>query len=137
MGARGRRSASELAIIPFQPKPEVRHPEPPKGLTSDQAQIWRTIVASVQPDWFTPSNSPLLEAYVRHVAASQRIAALIEVEEASDAFNLADFNRLLAMQERESRALASLATKLRISRSAVDDRRKAPKPPSGPRPWEG
>src|SRR5215213_6608108 len=135
MGTRGRRSASELAIIPFQPKPEVRHPEPPKGLTSDQAQIWRTVVASLPTDWITPSNSPLFEAYCRHTAASRRIADMIAIEEQSAAFNLADYGRLLTMQERETRALSALATKLRLARSSVDDRRRAPTPPGGPRPW--
>jgi hypothetical protein len=77
-----------------------------------------------------------MAGYVRHIVAARRVARLIEVEEASDAFNLDDFGRLLAMQERETRALATLATKLRLARSSVDDRRKAPTPPRGPRPWE-
>jgi hypothetical protein len=137
MGARGRPSASELAVVRLQTEPGAEPPDPPAGLTGEAAQVWRDIVASLPPDWVSVANSPLMEGFCRHVAASRRVAQLIEVEEASDAFNLDDFGRLLAMQERETRAMATLATKLRLARSSVDDRRKAPKPPSGPRPWEG
>jgi len=105
-------------------------------LTHDQAAVWRDIVASLPADWVSRGNAPLMAGYVRHVTAARRIARLIEVEEASDAFNLDDFGRLLAMQERETRALAALATKMRLARSTVDDRRRPPTPPGGPRPWQ-
>jgi hypothetical protein len=71
------------------------------------------------------------------VTAARKIAELISAEEASDTFNLDDFGRLLGMQERETRALSTLATKLQLARSTVDNRRTAPKAPSHPKPWEG
>jgi len=77
-----------------------------------------------------------MAAFCRHVTAARRIAELIEVEDKSDAFNFAYYGQLLSMQERESRAMATLATKLRLARSSVDDRRKSPKTPSHPKPWE-
>jgi hypothetical protein len=137
MGARGRPSAAERAVIPFPTEPEALRPGPPADLTGDQAEVWRDIVASLPADWVSVANAPLMAAFCRHVTAARRIARMIEAGEQSDAFNLDDFNRLLAMQERETRALSTLATKMRLARSAVDDRRKAPTPPRGPRPWEG
>src|SRR5918994_44768 len=129
MGARGRPSAAERAVIPFRTEPEARRPDPPPELTEAQAEVWTSIVRSVQPDWFSAPNFPLLASFCRHVVASRKIASLIEVAEASDAFDLAGYGQLLSMQERETRALSTLATKMRLARSAVDDRRKAPTPP--------
>src|SRR5215210_2842313 len=120
MGARGRPSAAELAVIPFPTEPEALRPGPPADLTGDQAVVWRDIVESLPADWVSRANAALMAAYCRHVVAARRIARLLEVEEASDAFNLDDFGRLLAMQERETRALAALATKMRLARSSVD-----------------
>jgi len=135
MGARGRPSRAELSVVAFE-EAEARRPGPPADLAADPAKVWRDIVESVPADWVTPANAPLMASYVRHVVAGRRIARLIEVEEASDAFNLTNYARLLGLQERESRTLATLATKLRLARSSVDDRRTAPKAPSHPKPWE-
>jgi hypothetical protein len=135
MGARGRPSRAELAVVPFKAA-EARRPDPPAELTKAQAEVWTSIVASLPADWVSVANAPLMAAFCRHVTAARRIARRIEAEEQSDAFNLASYGQLLSMQERESRAMATLATKLRLARSSVDDRRKAPKPTSGPRPWE-
>jgi hypothetical protein len=88
------------------------------------------------PTWFSRQAYPLLVAYCRHTVAARRVAELIEIEEASSAFNLENFEKLLKMQEREGRAVGSLATKMRLSRSSVDDRWQQPTAPSGPRPWQ-
>ncbi len=136
MGARGRPSRAKLSVVAFE-EAEARRPGPPADLAADPAKVWRDLVASLPADWVSVANAPLMAAFCRHVTAARRIAELIEVEEKSDAFNLASYGQLLSMQERESRAMATLATKLRLARSSVDDRQKAPKPPSGPRPWKG
>ena len=136
MGARGRPSRASLQVVPFRTEPEARRPDPPADLTGDQAKVWRDIVESLPADWVSKANAPLMAGFCRHVTAARRVARLLEVEEASDAFNLANYGQLLAMQERETRALSTLATKMRIARSTVDDRRKPPMSPGGPRPWQ-
>jgi hypothetical protein len=87
-------------------------------------------------DWFPRQTHPLLAAFVRHVVASRRIAELISAEEATAEIDLARFGLLLGMQEREGRALTSLASKMRFNQASIHDRRKAPKAPSHPKPWE-
>jgi hypothetical protein len=77
-----------------------------------------------------------LSSYVRHATAARRIAALIEAEEQSDDFSLADYARLLALQERESRSLAMLAVKLRVCKSAFDVRWKQATAPATGKPWQ-
>jgi hypothetical protein len=136
MGARGRPSRAELSVVGFE-EAEARCPDAPADLTAEQGAEWRAIVERMPAEWFPRQTHPLLAAYCRHTAASRRIAQLIAAEEASDAFSLANYNLLLGMQEREGRALTSLASKMRLNQASLHDRRKAPKPPSGPRPWEG
>ena len=136
MGARGRPSRAELAVVPFKAA-EARRPDPPPELTEAQAEVWTSIVESLPADWVSKANAPLMAGFCRHVTAARQIARLIEVAEASNAFNLGRYGQLLSMQERETRTLSTLATKLRLARSTVDDRRRTPTPPGGPRPWEG
>jgi hypothetical protein len=106
-------------------------------LTGEQRAEWLAIVSCLPPNWFPRQAYPLLVQYCRHVVASRRIAQLVEIEEGSDAFDPESYDRLLKMQERETKALAALAVKMRLSRSAVDDRWNQPRPAAtGPKPWQ-
>ncbi len=114
MGKRGRKSAAELGVILGIPQ----RPDPPRELTPEQAEEWRGIVAALPVDWFSRAIWPLLCAYCRHVCNARQIAALIEAAHNGDLTDrkaLMRFNRLLAMQERQSAALASLATRMRLT----------------------
>lgn len=65
----------------------------------------------------------MLELYCRHVTNARVIAEeLANFERAwmADDDGLKRYDRLLAMAERESRAASSLATRLRITRQAVE-----------------
>jgi hypothetical protein len=50
-------------------------------------------------------------------------------------FVLQDYNRLLNMQERESRAIASMTTKLRLSHQATKRQERTAKSTMHRRPW--
>ncbi|MEN1729403.1 MAG: hypothetical protein AAGJ52_13285 [Pseudomonadota bacterium] len=52
------------------------------------------------------------------MVTSRRIAELIEQTMEQEDVDLADYDRLLKMQEREARMMASLATRLRITKQA-------------------
>ncbi|MDR5776574.1 MULTISPECIES: hypothetical protein [unclassified Caballeronia] len=72
---------------------------------------------------FSATHAPLLEMYCRHVVNARTIAdELLNFERAWLARDdgLKRYDRLLAMSERESRAASSLATRLRITRQAVE-----------------
>lgn len=70
------------------------------------------------------------------MVAARSVAQLIERAEASEEFDLAEYDKLLHVQEREGRAITSLATKMRISQQAIVRAEKARKPPLTKKPWE-
>jgi hypothetical protein len=109
----------------------------PSELTKEQAGIWNAVAAAEPADWFSGSTKPLLVQYCRHIFAARRIAEMVATLEAEIAAKSAEqserltimlsavkaFDRLQKMQERESRAIASLATKMRISQQATTNHR--------------
>lgn len=135
MRTRGRKSAASLSVISGSGIEPVRRPEPPEELTDEQAGEWRSICNSLPADWFRRETYALLAQYCRHVVTSRRIAQLIEAAEAASEFDLLEYDRLGKMAERESRILASLATKMRISQQATYDKSKK-KPTQAKRPWD-
>ena len=54
-----------------------------------------------------------------------------------DGFNVKHYDRLLKMQEREGRAITSLATKMRISQQATLTKRADKGTRGSRKPWEG
>jgi hypothetical protein len=119
---RGRKSIAQKqaeALISRMDRPRAPH-----DLTDEETEFWAAIVDSLPADWFTPSTLPLLTQYCRHSVQSRKIAELIERASSSPDLELADYDRLLKMQQRESAALASLATKMRISQQSTYDKSK-------------
>jgi hypothetical protein len=95
------------------------------------------VVDSKPADWFGPDSVPILTEYVRAAAVCDRLAGSIErvLDEDSDA----DLGDLLAWRDRESRRLANLATKLRLtqqSRYTPQSAATADKKAKGARPWQ-
>jgi hypothetical protein len=141
MGARGPKSAAELTAIGPGGVAIARRLPPPAELTEEQAETWRAIVNAHPAGWITAGSAPVLAQLCRHVTAARRVAAWIARLEADDGeFDGDLWLRLLARQEAEGRALAALATKLRLTpqarytpKSAATAARPAP---DGPRPWE-
>ena len=138
MGERGRKSAASLAVI----SGGTERPEPPEDLTPGQAEEWRAIVKRLPADWFPRETHALLANFCRHVTAARFISRLrshFEPDWCNDAEGLERFNKLSLMAERESRALATLATKLRISQQAQRTPgaagTAARKSPGARRPW--
>lgn len=131
---RGRRSAAELSVVPIASV--LRRPDVPDELTDEQAAEWRDIVDRMPADWFTRETYPLLAQYCRHVVSSRRVAQLVATYEADgNALDLEQYDRLLKMQEREGRAMSSLATRMRITQHSTYDKSKK-KPLVAKRPWE-
>jgi hypothetical protein len=109
----------------------------PEDLTKEETTLWNKIVATEPPDRFNEVTKLLLAQYCRHISAARHTADLIkecraEIEKLftepsglahikSPEFKALD--RLLKMQERESRAMASLATKLRITQQTTINKR--------------
>lgn len=112
MGERGPKNQIETTVVPLQ---SVNRPKPPALLSAEQVDIWNTVVDSLPADWFRPESIEVLVQYCRHAVAARRVAELIKQAETETGFDVQEYDRLLKMQEREGRALSSLATRLRIT----------------------
>jgi len=135
MGARGRKSSAELSVIGPRGLVQVDRPKPPVELSDEQADEWRAVVNQQPAERFTREMHGLLSAHCRHVVALRRIGQLIDETERSEEFDLDNYDRLLKMQERESRCIASLAVRLGFAYSTAYEKRK-PKRSSTKRPYE-
>jgi hypothetical protein len=129
-----RKSAAALAIVPKLVQPR---PEPPEGLTEEQADEWRAIVNQLPPDWFPRESHALLIAYVKHVSDLKRISRWLDQfrdEWMLSSDGVARYDKLLTMREREGRALSSLATRMRLTQHSRVSKEKGTKQ-AAPIPW--
>jgi hypothetical protein len=133
-------SSSALAVK--TPIEVVQRPDAPYDLTDEESQEWWAIVNDLPADWFPRHTHSLLGQYCRHVVNSRRIARLIEqaLSPPSDdepaKIDLGEYDKLLAMQEREGRAMSSLATRMRLTQQATVRAESAKKPKQVKRPWD-
>src|SRR5512139_3057838 len=138
MGVRGRKSAGDLMMM-GSPVDIVERQKAPHDLTDEETEVWAAIVAAEPADWFTISTRPILGQYCRHVVAARRVAELIERAGSDKNTSVADYDRLLGMQERESRTLTILATKMRLTQQSITNHRGSRKMGTGTlakKPWE-
>jgi hypothetical protein len=117
MKQQGRKSKA-AAVIPFPVS--GGHPPPP-DLTTEEAAIWMDITARMPRDWFAVQNLPLLTQYCRHTARASHIAKMITEYEKNPEGMAGQYDTLLKMQGRETANLCSLATKMRLAQSAIDE----------------
>lgn len=146
MKQRGRISskALEIAEISVGALDRVERQRPPHDLTDEEVEVWVSIVNTEQADWFSPGNVPLLTQLCRHVVHARRVAELLEralssvdPETKKPTLAIQDYDRLLKMQERESGAMMSLATKLRITNQSITNQRGNFRKTAAKEPWEG
>ena len=125
MGIRGPKSNAALAVVPSSVVDVVHRPGPPAELTAEQSQEWLAVVNRLPAEWFQRETFGMLAQYCRHVVSARKIAQLLEkVEKSEEAFDVAEYDRLLKMQEREGRAMSSLGTRMRITQQSTYDPRK-------------
>lgn len=134
MGTRGRKSAASLEVAAVGAVEAVQRPDAPYDLTDEQSEEWWAVVNRLPADWFPRETHALLAQYCRHVIAARRVSQLVAACEAEADLDLARYDALLRMQEREGRALSSLATRLRITQQATVSP-KARKPGMVRKPW--
>lgn len=116
MGARGRKSGTELATV--APVGVVHRPEPPLELTPEQSDAWCRIVDAMPADWFSAENHPLLKQYVRAEVEARRISQLIDQECARDDLDVSAYIELLKAQNQQSTVLKTLAASMRLAQQA-------------------
>lgn len=137
---RGRKTTG--ALMAHSPSLAVERLRPFAHLSDAEQQVWLEVVNDQPADAFTAVHGPMLELYARHIVQSRVIAdELANFERAwlATEDGLKRYDRLLAMAEREGRAASSLATRMRITRQAIDQQtvaRKLVKHSKAPKPWE-
>lgn len=95
----------------------------PAHISEAERGVWLEVVGDQPADAFSATHAPLLELYCRHIVQARILAdELTNFDRAwmADDDGLKRYDRLLGMAERESRAASSLATRLRITRQAVE-----------------
>ena len=134
---RGRPSAASQALATMPaPLERVARQKPPHDLTDEEVEVWSAVVDTEPADWFSPSTVPLLAQYCRHVVAAKRIAELIERATSDKDLAVSDYARLLKMQREESKVIASMATKMRISQQGTTNHRGNKVSKAARKPWE-
>jgi hypothetical protein len=139
---RGRQSAASTAVRPAVSLLSTQRLSAPLHISDAEMAVWHEVVNDQPADAFTATHAPILEMYCRHVVNGRILAdELINFDRSwlADDDGLKRYDKLLAMSERESRAASSLATRLRITRQAIDQQTVARKLNNHSRtkkPWE-
>jgi len=93
--------------------------EPPDDLTPRQAEIWRLVTASEDPDFFaTGVTRGLLADYCRRRETAEKISEFINLFEAAwlkDDDGVFRYKQLLQLRDMEVKGATSLAVKLRLT----------------------
>lgn len=124
-----------MTVAKASPVEAIQRPDAPYDLNDEQSEEWWAVVNRMPAEWFPRETHGLLTQYCRHVVAARRVAQLLRDCESGAELDVELYDRLLKMQEREGRALSSLATRLRITQQATVSP-KTRKPTMAPPPWE-
>ena len=138
MGQRGRTSGAALSVVAGT---EIDgRPRAPSDLTEYQRDVWERTVANEAADVFrTAALQQLLKEYCRHVETADRLSKQADLWTADGSnHSIQDIDVLLRMRDRETKALADKATKLRLtnqSRYTPNAAGTAAKKSSEEKPW--
>lgn len=136
MGTRGRKSSAELSILTMPTLETIMRPDAPYDLTDEQADEWRAVVNRMPADWFPRETHGMLTQYCRHVVTARRVAHLVAQAESAAELDVKMLDKLYGMQEREGRAISSLATRMRVTQQATTKHEQARKPSMVKKPWQ-
>lgn len=115
MVQRGRKSAESLSAVTIIPG---QRPPPPPELTKEQAAAWKAVVGRMPVEWFDAPAQILLTEFCRHSAICGIISQQIDsypVDQITTEEGCDRYDKLGRMLDRHSKAVAMLATKLRIA----------------------
>ena len=119
MGARGRNSS--LGLIANLDA--AKRPDPPPTLGEEAAQEWRSVVAGLPPDWFSPENFAMLEQRCNHVVWMRTTAALTN-EAVKGKIKPEVFAGLMRLATLQARTLLQLDAAMRLTQQSSHDKKK-------------
>lgn len=118
MEGRGRKSVASLTVVSSNIS-ALKRPEPPSDLTDEQSGEWVAVVNRLPADWFPRETHPVLVSYVRHIVAGRHVAQLISKLEKSTEVDIDEYDKLLKLQERETRAITACARSMRLTQQTT------------------
>lgn len=139
MTKRGKTSLAELVTPKAQVLEAFHVPDAPYHLTDEQAEICRQVAndPGLPPDWYTQKNFDLLAIHCVHVINGRRVSKMIEnLMAAIGDLDLKQYDDLLRMQERESRAIMATMTQMRTTHQALYDKKIKLNAKTVKKPWE-
>lgn len=120
----------------------IQRVEPPSSLTAAEKKMWREVVATRPPSWFSEEHFPLLEQYCRHKTVCDRLSkeiAAFTPKQLKQKYELMRYSRLLTMQSKQSQALIRLARAMRLTQQSTYGKKKAFRQrgiAQGRKPWQ-
>lgn len=122
MAKPGKKSHAELSAklsLVSQLPDGLKRPKPPEQMTARQKEIWQTIVESEPVEWFqSAATQGMLHDLCCHRESVEQISAVL-AEFKSEWIKAADgakrYQELTRMRQNETKAAASIATKLRLT----------------------
>ena len=116
MQQRGRKSTAALSVVVSNID---GRPKAPADLTSDQAEVWERVVQGEPADQFrTAALQQLLKEFCRHTDTAHRLSEQVDRAMEGTYLSMSELDTLLRMRDRETKALADKATKLRLTNQA-------------------
>lgn len=139
---KGRKSTAEMSVVTTVHFNE--RPSPPDELNERQAEIWKEIVASEEPRFFsTAALKSLLVSYCQRKEAAELISKVISTfkpEWLRSEDGAKRYKELLQMRDLEMRGFVGIATKLRLTNQSRYTPQAAATAAKhavhGTRPWE-
>ena len=134
MKQRGKKSA--LSVVQNNAITATDRPQPLSELTPEQRNEWIEVVNSLPAEWFPAETHGVLAQWCRHSVSARHVSQMIDTMEGQSQIDITEYDKLLKMQERESRILLSLATKMRMTQQATYHPEKSKGKGKVNRPWE-
>jgi len=97
----------KVAVIPGKGRPD------PTGVDRKAGKVWRKIVDSMPDGWFGPEVIPILRCLCSAVATWEEVDA--QIPEVRAQRDWATLDTLTRLQERQSKVIGDLSTRLRLT----------------------
>ena len=111
---------SQAALL-TKPVPSERvRPDVPFELRDEsEAEVWRSVVNALPPDWFTSANQYLLIRFCKQVIMARWIDELLHDELAKKRQNRQLIAKFARLQLSSTVNIARLSTKMRLAQQSV------------------
>jgi len=129
-----RKSTAALSIVGADGVVEtLKRPKAPAELTLDEANEWRELINVLPADQYSPDVYPVLIQLCRHKVNARRLSDM--KQDYIGKKDIAGELGIMKLEEEQSRVIAMLMTKLRLTPQSRYDAKKK-RGPTSKKPWE-